>query len=62
MANNAGAGFEYYAYPQWSTALGWIIFICCVIPIPIVYIVNYIREFRAIPLRRLVRESYFFFN
>ncbi|CAF0976103.1 unnamed protein product [Didymodactylos carnosus] len=37
-----------YKFPNWSLALGWIIFIICCIPIPIVYIIHYIREYRQI--------------
>jgi hypothetical protein len=55
MKNKAGAGFPDYEYPQWSTIVGWFIFAACILPIPLVYIVNYIKEFRAIRLREIVR-------
>jgi hypothetical protein len=55
MANGAGGGFEAYVYPEWSTIVGWFIFVGCIIPIPLVYIVNYIKEYRAIVLGRIVR-------
>ena len=58
MKNKAGAGFEDYAYPNWSTALGWLIFVCCIIPIPLVYLVNFIKEYNAIGTKRLVREFF----
>jgi hypothetical protein len=58
MKNKAGAGFEAYEYPGWSTALGWLIFVACIIPIPLVYIINYIKEYKAIGLRRRVREFF----
>lgn len=48
LSNNAGGGFDAYVYPQWSTIVGWLIFISCIIPIPIVFIVNYIREYIAL--------------
>jgi hypothetical protein len=59
MSNNPGAGFEAYVFPQWSTILGWCIFVACIIPIPLVYIVNYFREYFA--LRRTKSVSFSFF-
>ncbi|CAF1391258.1 unnamed protein product [Adineta steineri] len=53
MKNNEGAGFEAYEYPQWSTILGWLIFVGCIIPIPIVYIYNYIKEYKNIGLKQI---------
>jgi len=55
MKNGASAGFEVYVYPEWSTIVGWFIFAGCIIPIPLVYIVNYIKEYRNIGLKDLVR-------
>jgi hypothetical protein len=54
MENGAGGGFEAYIYPEWSTIVGWLIFAGCIIPIPLVYIVSYIREYRAIGRRDVV--------
>lgn len=55
MENEAAAGYEKYTYPSWSQILGWFIFILCIIPIPLVYLVNYIREYRKIEVKELVR-------
>ena len=54
MSNGAGGGFDAYIYPGWSTIVGWLIFVGCIIPIPIVFIVNYIREYRSIDRREVV--------
>ena len=56
LKNKASGGYDDYEYPQWSTILGWFIFIACIIPIPIVYIVNYIKEFKAIRLSQIVKD------
>jgi hypothetical protein len=48
MSNNAGGGYQSYVYPEWSTIVGWFIFIICLIPIPLVYVMTYIREYRSI--------------
>ncbi|CAM4833277.1 unnamed protein product [Rotaria magnacalcarata] len=40
----AGGGFPDYIFPRWSTILGWFIFVFCIIPIPLVFLVNYIKE------------------
>ena len=48
LSNNAGGGFAAYVYPQWSTIAGWFIFVFCIIPIPLVYLINYIREYIAL--------------
>ncbi|CAF3041340.1 unnamed protein product [Rotaria socialis] len=40
----AGGGFPEYIFPRWSTILGWFIFVFCIIPIPLVFLVNYIKE------------------
>ncbi|CAF1573385.1 unnamed protein product [Didymodactylos carnosus] len=39
---------ENYLFPTWSIAIGWIIFILCIIPIPIAYVVNYIKEYQQL--------------
>lgn len=48
MKNGSGGGYAAYEYPQWSAILGWMIFVGCVIPIPLVYLINYIKEYRSI--------------
>ncbi|CAF1682399.1 unnamed protein product, partial [Adineta ricciae] len=55
MINKEGAGFEKYQYPQWSTILGWFIFIGCVIPIPLVYLVSYIKEYQRLGLQQIAK-------
>ncbi len=59
MSNNAGAGFDAYVYPKWSTIAGWCIFAACILPIPLVFIVNYFREYFT--LRRTKSVSFIFF-
>ncbi len=59
MENQANGGFEAYVYPKWSTIVGWFIFAGCIIPIPLVYIVNYIKEYQNIGLKDIVRWSFF---
>jgi len=54
----ASGGYEAYQYPQSSTILGWFIFIACIIPIPLVYLVNYIKEYQAIRLLKIVRYEF----
>ena len=61
MKNKAGGGFEEYTYPMWSTVLGWMIFLACVIPIPLVYIINYIKEYKALNVKYIVRLFFFKF-
>jgi len=56
LINKAGGGFNEYIYPQWSTILGWFIFITCIIPIPVVFIINYIREYRSIDRKEVTRS------
>jgi len=48
MKSAAGSGYPEYIFPQWTNILGWFIFAFCLIPIPLVYLVNYIREYRAL--------------
>ncbi|CAM4839307.1 unnamed protein product [Rotaria magnacalcarata] len=45
---DAAGGFPAYEFPQWSTTLGWVIFVICIIPIPLVFLINYIREYKRI--------------
>ncbi len=54
MSNNAGGGFDAYIYPEWSTIVGWCIFVICIIPIPLVYVISYIREYRSMDRREIV--------
>ncbi len=58
MSNNAGAGFDAYVYPKWSTIAGWCIFVACIIPIPLVFVVNYFREYFS--LGRTKSVSFYF--
>ena len=58
MSNGAGGGFPAYEYPQWSSVLGWFIFAACILPIPLVYLINYIKEFRSFNGRAAVSLSY----
>jgi len=55
MKNEASAGFDLYVFPEWSTIVGWFIFAGCILPIPLVYIVNYIKEYLNIGIKDLVR-------
>jgi hypothetical protein len=48
LTEKAAAGFDEYVYPKWSAVLGWMIFACCVMPIPLYFIFNYIREYRQL--------------
>lgn len=48
LSNGAGGGFAAYVYPEWSNIAGWLIFALCIIPIPLVFIINYIREYMAL--------------
>jgi hypothetical protein len=54
MSNGAGGGFDAYVYPEWSTAVGWMIFIACIIPIPLVFFVTYFQECFAIGRKQTV--------
>ena len=56
LSNNGGGGFDAYVFPEWSTILGWFIFSLCIIPIPLVYIVTYIREYRSIKNGKIFRS------
>lgn len=59
LSNNESAGFEKYQFPDWSTIIGWFIFVGCIIPIPLVYVIKYIEEFRAIYFHNKVRRFAF---
>jgi hypothetical protein len=48
MKSPAGSGYPEYIFPQWSIIVGWFIFAICLIPIPLFFLVNYIREYRAL--------------
>lgn len=48
MKSSAGSGYPEYIFPQWTIIVGWIIFAVCLIPIPLFFLVNYIREYRAL--------------
>jgi hypothetical protein len=62
LSNGAGAGFDAYVYPQWSTIVGWCIFVACIIPIPLVFIVNYFQEYFALARRETVSFWYSIFS
>ncbi|CAF3963463.1 unnamed protein product [Adineta steineri] len=47
MTIGAGGGFDEYIYPEWSVIIGWIIFLLCILPIPLVYLISYINEYRS---------------
>ncbi len=55
MKNAESAGFEAYEYPRWSTIVGWFVFAGCIIPIPLFYLINYIKEYLSIGLLEIVR-------
>lgn len=54
LEESARGGFPDYKYPRWSTILGWFIFVGCIIPIPTVFLVRYIQQYRRIAAQRLV--------
>lgn len=54
MSNGAGAGYKAYVYPEWSTIVGWCIFVACIIPIPLLFIINYIREYLTLRRKDIV--------
>jgi hypothetical protein len=55
LQNKEGDGFAAYVFPQWSAILGWIIFVICIIPIPLFFLISYIQEYRRLPQDYLVR-------
>ena len=57
LKDKASAGFPDYDYPVWSTVLGWLIFASCVIPIPLFFIISYIREYRILAAQKRVRMT-----
>jgi hypothetical protein len=59
MENDPSAGFPKYRYPEWSQIIGWFIFAACIVPIPLVYIINYIKEYLDIRLKTIVRLFFF---
>ena len=36
-----------YIYPSWSNYVGWLILIFSLLPIPLVYLINYLKEYRS---------------
>ena len=54
LKESARGGFADYQYPRWSTILGWFIFVACIIPIPIVFLVRYIQQYQRIAAERRV--------
>ena len=68
LTNAAGGGFDAYTFPRWSTILGWIIFVVCILPIPLFFLISYIQQYQRLPLDTVVRSlfrrssmSHFFF-
>ncbi|CAM2709398.1 unnamed protein product [Rotaria socialis] len=57
MSNGAGAGYEAYVYPGWSTIVGWCIFVACIIPIPLLFIINYIQEYFSLRRKEIIRST-----
>ncbi|CAF1230667.1 unnamed protein product [Adineta steineri] len=57
LKTEAGGGFEAYEFPTWSTVLGWLIFVVCVIPIPLVFIISYIQQYRRLAAERLINGN-----
>ncbi|CAF1258043.1 unnamed protein product [Rotaria sordida] len=55
---DAAGGFPHYEFPRWSTILGWFIFVCCILPIPIVFVISYIREYRKIAAQRAAKGNF----
>lgn len=56
LKEDARAGYPAYEYPRWSTILGWCIFVVCVIPIPLVFIISYIRQYRKLAAKQRVSD------
>jgi hypothetical protein len=54
LKNDAGGGFPEYEYPRWSTILGWFIFAICVLPIPLIFVIRYIQQYKKLAAERLV--------
>ncbi|CAF3562698.1 unnamed protein product [Rotaria sp. Silwood1] len=48
LSIKAAGGFPDYEFPRWSVILGWFIFVFCILPIPLVFIISYIREYRRL--------------
>jgi hypothetical protein len=60
LKEQASGGFPEYEYPRWSTILGWFIFVSCVLPIPVFFVISYIQQYRRIAAERLVCKIGFF--
>ena len=50
----AEAGYPEYVYPKWSTVLGWLIFVICILPVPAFFIYTYIKEYQYLSAERKV--------
>ncbi|CAF3291294.1 unnamed protein product, partial [Rotaria sp. Silwood2] len=58
LSIKAAGGFPDYEFPRWSVILGWFIFAFCILPIPLVFIINYIREYRRLAAEKLVSRNF----
>lgn len=62
LRDGAAGGFDAYEYPRWTEILGWLIFVCCNISIPLVFILTYIQQYRSILSYRKVGDFDFHSN
>lgn len=53
-----GAGYPEYIYPKWSTAVGWIIFAICILPVPSFFIYTYVKEYQYLSAEKQVRLTF----
>jgi hypothetical protein len=54
LVDKAAAGFAEYEYPRWSTILGWFIFVICILPVPLFFVISYIQQYRRLAAQRWV--------
>jgi len=57
LVDKASGGFAEYVYPRWSTILGWFIFAFCILPIPLVFVISYIKQYRKIAAQKYSRTK-----
>lgn len=57
LENQAAAGFDAYRFPTWSIALGWFIFVVCILPMPLCYILTYVQGYRKLAAARMVSQT-----
>jgi hypothetical protein len=60
LKNEASGGFPAYEYPRWSIILGWCIFAICILPIPLIFVIRYIQQYRKLAAERSVCKIVFF--